>query len=81
MTNTETEPMNVMITFAYGSRSQYQILVPEGDDIDLQVWFNTRKFISARETTNTASMGDVCVDDRVTFINLDNVASIKELDW
>ncbi len=76
-----TEPMNVIITFAGGGRSQYQILVPEGDDIDCQVWFNTHKFIAARETTNTASQGDVCVDDRVTFINLDNVISIKELDW
>lgn len=81
MTNTELEPMNVMITFAGGARFQYQILVPEGDDVDMQVWLNTRKFISARETTNTASMGEVCVDDRVTFINLDNVSCIKELDW
>lgn len=79
--NTEYEPMNVMITFRDGLRSQYQILVPDNDEIDLQVWFNTHKFISARETTNTANMGDVCVDDRVTFINLDNVSCIKELDW
>ena len=79
--NTELEPMNVMITFHGGSRSQYQILVPANDEVDLQVWFNTHKFISARETTNTANIGDVCVDERVTFINLDNVASIKELDW
>jgi len=76
-----TEPMNVMVTFRDSGRSQYQIQVPEGDDVDLQVWFNTHKFISARETTNTANIGDVCVDNRVTFINLDNVASIKELDW
>ena len=76
-----TEPMNVMITFRDGLRSQYQILVPDNDEIDLQIWFNTHKFISARETTNTANIGDVCVDDRVTFINLDNVSSIKELDW
>ena len=81
MTNTELEPMNVMITFADGSRSQYQILVPANDEIDLQVWFNTHKFVSARETTNTANHGEVCTDDRVTFINLDNVSSIKELDW
>ena len=81
MTNTEYEPMNVMITFADGSRSQYQIMVPENHEIDLQVWFNTHKFVSARETTNTANMGDVCVDNRVTFINLENVVSIKELDW
>lgn len=79
--NTDLEPMNVMITFDGGSRSQYQILVPANDEVDLQVWFNTHKFISARETTNTANIGDVCVDDRVTFINLDNVATIKELDW
>ena len=76
-----TEPMNVLITFNDGARFQYQILVPEGDDVDLQVWFNTHKFISARETTNTASHGEVCLDDRVTFINLDNVSQIKELDW
>jgi hypothetical protein len=76
-----TEPMNVMITFTSGSRIQYQILVPEGTNTDCQVWFNTHKFVSAREATNTANMGDVCVDDRVTFINLDNVVSIKELDW
>ena len=79
--NTELEPMNVVITFVGGSRVQYQILVPEGDDVDLQVWFNTHKFVSARETTNTANQADVCVDDRVTLINLDNVVSIKELDW
>ena len=76
-----TEPMNVIITFNNASRCQYQIQVPEGDDVDLQVWFNTHKFISARETTNTANQADVCVDQRVTFINLDNVVSIKELDW
>jgi hypothetical protein len=76
-----TEPMNVMVTFSDGSRTQYQIQVPDHDEIDLQVWFNTHKFISARETTNTANQGDVCTDDRVTFINLDNVSSIKELDW
>ena len=79
--NTELEPMNVMITFAGGARWQYQILVPANDEVDLQVWFNTHKFISARETTNTANQTEVCVDDRVTFINLDNVSSIKELDW
>ncbi len=81
MTNIETEPMNVMITFLGGQRAQYQILVPEVDDISLQVWFNTHKFVSARETTNTANMGEVCVDERVTFINLENVQTIKELDW
>ena len=85
MSNIETEPMNVMITFLGGQRAQYQILVPEVDDISLQVWFNrrfnTHKFVSARETTNTAQVGDVCVDNRVTFINLDNVQMIKELDW
>ena len=81
MKNTELEPMNVMITFAGGARWQYQILVPANDEVDLQIWFNTHKFISARETTNTANQGEVCVDDRVTFINLDNVSSIKELDW
>ena len=79
--NTEVEPMNIMITFEGGTRCQYQILVPANDEVDLQVWFNTHKFISARETTNTANVGDVCVDQRVTFINLDNVVSIKELDW
>ena len=79
--NTELEPMNVMITFAGGARWQYQILVPANDEVDLQVWFNTHKFISAREATNTANQGEVSVDDRVTFINLDNVSSIKELDW
>ena len=78
---TNTEPMNVIISFTDGSKCQYQILVPEGDDIDLQVWFNTHKFISARETTNTANQGSVCVDQRVTLINLDNVVSIRELDW
>ncbi len=81
MTNTELEPMNVMITFAGGGRFQYQILVPANDEIDLQLWLNTHKFISARETTNTANLGEVCVDDRVTFINLDQVTAIKELDW
>jgi len=79
--NTNLERMNVMITFVGGGRCQYQIIVPEGDDVDIQVWLNTRKFISARETTNTANQGDVCVDNRVTFINLENVTSIKELDW
>ena len=79
--NIETEPMNVIITFLGGQRAQYQILVPEVDDVGLQVWFNTHKFVSARETTNTANMGEVCVDERVTFINLDNVQTIKELDW
>jgi hypothetical protein len=85
MSNIETEPMNVMITFLGGQRAQYQILVPEVDDISLQVWFNrrfnTHKFVSARETTNTANMGEVCVDDCVTFINLESVRTIKELDW
>lgn len=79
--NIETEPMNVIITFLGGQRTQYQILVPEVDDVGLQVWFNTHKFVSARETTNTANMGEVCVDERVTFINLENVQTIKELDW
>ena len=81
MTNIETEPMNVMITFQDGHRGQYLIWVTEVDDIALQVWFNTHKFVSARETTNTANTGNVCVDDRVTFINLENVLTIKELDW
>ena len=78
---TNTEPMNVVITFRDGQRGQYQIQVPDHDEIDLQVWFNTHKFISARETTNTANQGDVCVDNRVSFINLDNIVMIKELDW
>ena len=76
-----SEPMNVVITFRDGHRGQYQIQVPEVDDIALQVWLNTHKLVSARETTNTAQVGDVCVDNRVTFINLDNVEMIKELDW
>ena len=78
---TNTEPMNVIVTFRSGQRCQYQIQVPDHDEIDLQVWFNTHKFISAREATNTANIGDVCVDQRPTFINLENVESIKELDW
>ena len=81
MTNIEFEPMNVMITFQCGSRFQYQIEVPVTDNMDLQVWFNTHKFITAREATNTANLGEVCVDDRVTFINLDSISQIKELDW
>ena len=80
MTNINVEPMNVMITFEDGSKSQYQILVPEGDDVDLQVWFNTHKFISAREVSNNFS-GEICVDQRPTFINLHQISSLKELDW
>lgn len=77
---TNTEPMNVMITLRDGQRSQYQIQVPDHDEIDLQVWFNTHKFISAREVSNNFS-GELCVDNRISFINLDNIVCIKELDW
>ena len=80
MTNINVEPMNVMIEFQNGSKSQYQILVPDHDEIDLQVWFNTHKFISAREVSNNFS-GELCVDQRPTFINLHQVSSVKELDW
>lgn len=75
-----TEPMNVMVTFSDGSRTQYQIQVPDQEEIDLQVWFNTHKFISAREVSNNFS-GELCLDPRPTFINLHQVSNIKELDW
>ena len=79
MMESEIEPMSVLMEFYSGTRCHYQILVPNNDTVDLQIWFNTHKWISARQFSYN-SVGEECVDPCVTFVNLEHVASIRELD-
>lgn len=75
----DVETMNVIMEFPSGIRAQYQILVPDNDSADLQVWFNTHHWVSARAFVYNIE-GTLCVDETVCFINLDHVATIREFD-
>ena len=75
----DTEPMNVLMEFLNGTRAQYQIQIPETNNQDLQDWFDEHCWVAARAFTYNME-GTLCVDDSVSFVNLDNVVSIREFD-
>jgi len=88
---TETAPLEVLITFNDGARFQFQISVPntffscaqDGATLaDWATWFSEQKFLPAYEISRRDSVVSGIknhVSQSATFINMANVSQIREL--